>query len=285
MIAPGAYCLVVARSFVSGSIRGRLPLANVYASSRGGSRLGSRSIVRRPISKRVWWVTGLLLGAGVYLVRPAVEGIAEGALARYAYWAFFAGLLGIAGLLAALVVLGLLRPRGRSVARALKLARSGQVAAAVLDLQKQIVRRGRSSRRCEALGDCYLLQEDWQAAYLQFLEAEELGGEQGRTFAKQGFALWKLGRATDAVGPLERVIQTAPTDPTPMWIYCHVLTDLGQVEAARERLTETQQLIRESIPPGTAQRRRLEESLEGCRQRLLLMSDVSGDASRDANTR
>lgn len=232
----------------------------------------------------MWWVTGLLLGAGVYLGKPAFDRIGNGAGARVAFWAFFVFLMGIAGLLLVLFVLLLVRPRRHPIARAMSLARLGQFDAAISDLQRQIDTRGRSPRRCEALGDCYLLREDWRKAYIQFLEAEQLDNRGGRYLAKQGFALWKLGRAREALEPLERAAQIDPSDPSPVWTTCHVLVDLGQVTAAHEKLERAGRLIKESIPPGNPRRRALEESLEVCRQRLLLMSDTPTDSPLDANS-
>jgi hypothetical protein len=57
------------------------------------------------------------------------------------------------------------------------------------------------------------------------------------------------------------------------------LVDLGQVEAARERLERAERLIEESIPRGNPRRLALEESLEACRKRLLLMPEAPSDPS------
>ncbi|WP_406696096.1 hypothetical protein V5E97_34395 [Singulisphaera sp. Ch08] len=226
----------------------------------------------------VWWSTGLLLGAVAYLSRPALEraGVGPG----YAFWAFFAFLMGVVGLLIVLFLLILVRPRHQRIARAMILARSGQVDAALADLQRQIETRGRSPRLSGALGDCYLLREEWREAYIQFLEAEQLDGRGGRFLAKQGFALWKLGRAPEAIALLERAALVDPRNPTHAWTACMILADLGRCEEAWEQLERAERLIEESIPAGTARRRTLEESLEVCRNRLLLTPDTPNDPGR-----
>jgi tetratricopeptide (TPR) repeat protein len=238
-------------------------IALALAKRRGAVRASGR-ILPRPIPKIVWWVSGLLIGAGVYLAKPRLEGAGAG----HAFWALFVFLIGIAGLLIVLLLLVSVRPRHQRIARAMGLARSGQVDAAVAELQRQVETHGRSARRSGALGDCYLLREEWREAYIQFLDAEQLDGRGGRYLGKQGFALWKLGRGLEAIALLERAAQVDRRNPSHAWTACLILADLGRNQEARAQLDRAERLVEESIPPGTARRRALEGSIAVCRQRL-----------------
>lgn len=228
---------------------------------RGRAGRATRRIVPRPVPKWVWWVTGLLSGALVYLIKPRLEAAGAG-------WAFFGVLMGLAGLLFALVLLGLVRPRHRKIARAMTKARAGQVDAAVADLQRQIETRGPSARRSGALGDCHLLREQWREAYIQFVDAEQLDGRGGRYLAKQAFALWKLDRGLEAITLLEQASQMDQRNPAHAWTTCLILADLGRIQEAHEQLDRAERLAAEWVPTGTARRRALEDSIELCRQRL-----------------
>ncbi|SIO62195.1 hypothetical protein SAMN05444166_6975 [Singulisphaera sp. GP187] len=232
----------------------------------------------RPIPRIVWGVTGLLLGAVVYLGKPALA--RAGVATDYAFWTFFAFLMSVVGLLIVLFLLVMVRSRYQRIDRAMRLARSGQVDAAISDLQRQIETQGRSPRRSGAVGDCYLLRQDWREAYIQFLEAEQLDGRGGRYLAKQAFALWKLGRGPEAIELLERAALVDPRNPSHAWTACLVLADLGRGEEARDQLERAERLIEAWIPPGTARRRALEASLEVCRNRLSVPLEPPNDPGR-----
>src|SRR5207302_7573280 len=128
------------------------------------------------------------------------------------------------------------------IASALRLARSGHVDAAISRLQSLMESRGPSPRHSSALGDCYLLLEQWQQAYIQYLDAERLDGRRGRYLAKQGFALWKLDRAAEAVTLLETASRSEPMNPSHAWTSCLILADLGRYDEAREQLRRAETL-------------------------------------------
>jgi|GEM_PF-3033705 len=234
----------------------------VFVLVNARSRGRGPSLLARPVPRRVWWITGFLLGGVVYLGRTWLDG---GGIRGTDVTAAFRGLLvGLIALLISLVVLDLIRPRHSNVTRALRRARAGQVGAAINDLKRQ----GRSSRSAAALGDCYLLTEAWQEAYLRFLEAERLDGGQGRYLAKQAFALWKLGRGDEAMPLLDQATQLDQRNPSHAWTACLILADLGREQEAREQLERAERLVEIAIPPRSSRRRAHEESIALCRQRL-----------------
>src|SRR4051812_10966761 len=108
-----------------------IPLSMIVLSHRGGSGGAPGRGRARPIPRVVWWVTGLLIGAAVYLLKPQLDGAGTG----HAFWAFFLFMMGMAGLLMLLFLLASVRPRHQRIARAMGLARAGQVDAAVADLR------------------------------------------------------------------------------------------------------------------------------------------------------
>lgn len=218
---------------------------------------------RRPSTLR-WWLLGFLLGAAIYLARPRAGAPGVGPV----FWAFFAFTVGVIGLLAVLVLLLLVRPRHERVTFALRMARSGRVDWAIADIQRQIERRGPSPERSGALGDCYLLREEWRQAYIHYLDAERIDGRKGRYLAKQGFALWKLGRAEEATALLEHASALEPLNPSHAWTSCLILADLGRYDEAGEQLHRAERLLENGGPLDDARRRALKDSIEVCRKRL-----------------
>lgn len=218
----------------------------------------------RRMSRLPWLLLGIVLGGVLYVSQPGRDGAGGGPV----FWAFMAFAVGVIGLMGLLVLLVMIRPRHERVAFALKMARTGRVDWAIADIQRQIERRGASPERSGALGDCYLLREDWRQAYIHYLDAERTDGRRGRYLAKQGFALWKLGRAAEAVTLLERASAMEPINPSHAWTSCLILADLGREDEARAQLERAERLLAMMAPLDTSRRRALEDSIEICRKRL-----------------
>jgi tetratricopeptide (TPR) repeat protein len=225
-----------------------------------------RTLEPRPLRsvRALWWAIGLLLGALVYFNRPGAD--AQGmSLVFLGFAALVVGVVGLSGLV---MLLLLMRPKHGSISRSVAKARAGRVEEAIAELQREIDTRGPLPRRSSALGDCYLLLEQWREAYIQYLDAERLDGRQGRYLAKQGFALWKMGRASEAAPLLERAAAIEPLNPSHAWTACLILIDLGRIDEARHQLRLAEFLVEKLAPSNPVRRRALEDSIAICRQRL-----------------
>lgn len=233
------------------------------ARSEDGRTLEPRPRPLRSV-RALWWVIGLLLGALMYFKRPGAD--AQGM--PMVFLGFAALVVGVVGLSGLVMLLLMMRPRHASISRSVAKARAGRVEEAITDLQREIDIRGPLPQRSAALGDCYLLLEQWREAYIQYLDAERLDGRRGRYLAKQGFALWKMGRASEAAPLLERAAAIEPLNPSHAWTACLVLADLGRIDEARHQLRLAEFLVEKVVPSNPARRRALDDSLAICRNRL-----------------
>jgi cytochrome c-type biogenesis protein CcmH/NrfG len=258
----------------------------VHGDGEEGSGPGDPPVPRRSRSRLawvrrsprwVWWIIGLSVGALVYFSRPRQgPGLGPG------FWSFLVLLCGVIGLLIVLMLLVLVRPRHRRVTSALRLARSGHVDAAISQLQGLIESRGPTAQHSSALGDCYLLLEQWQQAYIQYLDAERLDGRRGRYLAKQGFALWKLNRAAEAATLLATARKLEPLNPSHAWTSCLILIDLGRHDEAREELRMAEKLLNKGLPLDPSRRAAIESSIDVCRKRLREAAGDRPEASSEA---
>src|SRR5262249_46264719 len=133
-----------------------------------------------------------------------------------------------------------------------------------------------------ALGDCYLLLEQWRQAYIQYLDAERLDGRRGRYLAKQGFSLWKLDRTDEAATLLATARKLEPLNPSHAWTSCLILADLGRLDEDGEQLRAAESLLEKGLPLDASRRLALENSIEVCRKRLQGAAGESAETPSDA---
>jgi tetratricopeptide (TPR) repeat protein len=153
------------------------------------------------------------------------------------------GGIGGAFVLAIFVLYLYLRWKNRVSAKALKLARAGDVEGAISLMQDHLDHNGQSAAVYSDLAVLHAMRGNWPAVLGMIEEAERLGGQQPGFLNTKGLALWKSGQLTDALPCLEEAARRAPRDLLVACNYGSLLVELGHLDAAKLELQRAEQLF------------------------------------------
>lgn len=177
---------------------------------------------------------------------------------------------GLAGfLLLAACLYFYFRLRDRVWIQASRLANEGDIPSALAMLKEHLLRNGPSARSYNRLALLHALGQHWEDALHMAEEAERMGGSQPGVLGTKGLALWKLGRAPEALSCLEAAANAQPNDLISACNYGSILAESGRAAEASNVLKRAERLFADQIViAGTDHRQLRQQALENLRRKV-----------------
>jgi tetratricopeptide (TPR) repeat protein len=134
-------------------------------------------------------------------------------------------------------------PSHRTVVRVERLVREERLPELEQELRREIEQEGLTAERLGVLGGCLSRQDKWDEALEVFRQLNERDDTAGIYLSLEGFALWKLGHAEEALAHLEEAVRKHPKEPLGFMRYAQVLAGLGRLDEAEQALARAEQLF------------------------------------------
>ena len=179
----------------------------------------------------------------------------------------------VAGVIGALVILSIALPfvsrrRHPVVFRANRLAHNGDVQGAIALLREHLREQRPTALLYGNLAAYHAMLGQWEECLRLIHEAELLGDGPPSLLANKGMALWKLGRAEEALPCFEEAVRRDPDNLFRICNYGSLLLQLGRLAEALEQLRRADSLFSNDAPSHGNDRQARERALEDFRRRV-----------------